>query len=360
MNDYRLQVSHFDIRKSDFDGRDGPGLRPSRWRGAEICLIGLWIVLSWLVFLPFAQTAEQPAVPAQPSESKKVPAVPVAIPTAEIGPRAQQTLARLQEMRSQIRADNTVKAIQEAVLSFIERSDRWWESRAPAIAQTRSVQEVNSALSEWAKGQAQIDQWEKEIAGKWQGLAAAQTEAEQILATWQETQAAGKNKVLPKAVLQKVAEVLKEATDVDVLIRNQSTVLLQLQNQVSERRKVLANIHKQVEQARAELGQDLFGLDSPPLWKALFSAGSPTSWATGLGESGSRFFHAAKEFSEDYRNRLVFHVALFFTAIAVLYLMPRALTPEIAARKEFSSAFQILARPFSSAFLFVLLLTHLL
>ena len=263
-------------------------------------------------------------------------------------------------MRSQIRADNTVKAIQEAVLSFIERSDRWWESRAPAIAQTRSVQEVNSALSEWAKGQAQIDQWEKEIAGKWQGLAAAQTEAEQILATWQETQAAGKNKVLPKAVLQKVAEVLKEATDVDVLIRNQSTGLLQLQNQVSERRKVLANIHKQVEQARAELGQDLFGLDSPPLWKALFSAGSPTSWATGLGESGSRFFHAAKEFSEDYRNRLVFHVALFLAAIAVLYLMPRALTPEIAARNEFSSAFQILARPFSSAFLFVLLLTPLL
>jgi len=89
---------------------------------------------------------------------------------------------------------------------LIERSDRWWESRAGTIAQTRSVREVNSALSDWAKGQTQIDQWEKEIAGKWQEVAASQREVEQLLATWKETQAAGKNKVLPKAVLQKVAE----------------------------------------------------------------------------------------------------------------------------------------------------------
>jgi hypothetical protein len=161
-------------------------------------------------------------------------------------------------------------------------------------------------------------------------------------------------------VLQKVAEVLKEATDTDLLIREQTTGLLKLQNQVSERGQGLAKIRTQVEQARAELGQELFGLDSPPLWKALFSAGSPTSWATGLGESGSRIFDRAKEFSEDYSKNLFFHAVLFLAAIAVLYLVRRTLTPEIAARKEFSSAFRILARPFSSAFLFVLLLTPLL
>jgi potassium-dependent mechanosensitive channel len=327
---------------------------------AEIRLIGLWLVLSWLIFLPSAQSAEQPPVAAQNSESKKASAAPVAIPAAEIAPRAQQALTRLQEIRSQIRTDNTVKAVQEALLSFGERSDRWWESKAGTIAQTRSVQEVNSTLSEWAKGQAQIDQWEKEIAGKWQGLAAAQREVEQMLATWKETRAADKIKVLPKAVLQELAEVLKEATDTDLLIREQTTGLLKLQNQVSERRKILADIRKRIDQARTELGRDLFGLDSPPLWQALFSAGVSTSLATGITERGSRIFDAAKEFSEDYGKNLFFHAVLFLAAIAVLNLVRRTLTPEITAREDFSSAIQIPARPFSSAFLFVLLLTPLL
>jgi small-conductance mechanosensitive channel/flagellar motility protein MotE (MotC chaperone) len=323
-------------------------------------LIGLWIFLSWLVFLPFAQTAEQSKAAPPVSETKQASFVPVAIPAAEIAPRAQQALTRLQEMRSQIQADNTVKTVQEASLSFIERSDRWWESRAGTIAQTRSVQEINSALSDWAKGQDQIDQWEKEIAGKWQELAAAQREVEQLLATWKEIQAAGKNKVLPKAVVQKVAEVLKEATDSDVLIRNQTTALLKLQNQVSERRKVFADIRKRIGQARAALGQELFVLDSPPLWEALFSAGASTSLATGIRESGSRLYDGAKEFFKDYRKLLFFHGVLFLAVITVLYLMRRALTPDITAREDFSSAVQILARPFSSAFLFVLLLTPLL
>jgi Mechanosensitive ion channel len=184
----------------------------------NVCLIGWWIILSWVFCWTCARAAEQPMPAPQVSETKQ--AVPVAIPAAEIAPRAQQALTRLQEMRSQIRADNTVKAVQEALLTFIERSDRWWESRARTIAQTRSVQEVNSALSEWATGQAQIDQWENDIAGKWEELAVAQREVEQILVTWKETQAAGKN--LPKAVLQKVAEVLKEANDSDKLIREQN------------------------------------------------------------------------------------------------------------------------------------------
>jgi len=181
------------------------GLRTISFK-AEICLIGLWIVFSWLVCGTCVQAAEQPKAAPQVSETKQASFVPVAIPAAEIAPRAQQALTRLQEIRSQIQADNTIKPIQQALLSLIERSDRWWESRAGTIAQTRSVREVNSALSDWAKGQTQIDQWEKEIAGKWQEVAASQREVEQLLATWKETQAAGKNKVLPKAVLQKVAE----------------------------------------------------------------------------------------------------------------------------------------------------------
>jgi potassium-dependent mechanosensitive channel len=322
----------------------------------NVCLIGWWIVLSWVVCWTCALAAEQSKAAPQVSETK--PAVPVAIPAAEIAPRAQQVITRLQEMRSQIRADNTVKMVQEALRSFIERSDRWWETRARTIAQTRSVQEVNSALSELAHSQAQIDQWENDIAEKWRELAAAQREVEHILATWKETQAAGKN--LPSAVLQKVAEVLKEANDSDKLIREQTTGLLKLQNQVSERQKVLADIRKQVEQARAELGQDLFGLDSPPLWQALFSGGSPTPLMTGLRESSSRIVGGVKDFARDYRKNLFFHAVLFLAAMAVLYLMRRALTPEIAAKKEFSSASQFLARPCSSALLFVLLLTPLL
>jgi hypothetical protein len=154
-------------------------------------------------------------------------------------------------------------------------------------------------------------------------------------------------------VAQKVAEVLKEATDTDLLIREQTTGLLKLQNQVSERGKVLANIRKQVEQARAELGQELFGLDSPPLWKALFSAGSPALVDHGTRESGSRILTGQRNSLRIQKSSL-FHAVLFLAAIAVLYIVRRALTPETAA-KEFSSAFQILARPFSSAFLFVLL-----
>jgi hypothetical protein len=47
------------------------------------------------------------------------------------------------------------KEIQEALLSLIERSDRWWEIRAGTIAQTHTVQEVSSALREYVVSRPQ-------------------------------------------------------------------------------------------------------------------------------------------------------------------------------------------------------------
>jgi small-conductance mechanosensitive channel len=319
-------------------------------------LIGWWIILSWSFGWMWVQAAEQPKAPAQASEAKQAPVAPVAITASEIIPRAEQTLRSLQEIRFQVAADSdaVLNSLQRDIAAFAEKSNRRWQDEAEMISGLRSFQRLNDVLREWSLEQSQLDGWDRVLSRRSQSLVDQEKDVGQVIDTWQATRAAGKQQNFPKITMQKVAEVLREADAVRTLIRNNMAKLLDLQNQVVNRRDTLAKIRDDIDKAREESGRSLFATDSLPLWEAL-SSNSRNLIVAQAVQSSQRFVEDLTVFIQKYRDRILWHAVLFLVMVILFRFFRRGLTPETVERFGGSSALFILDHLFATSFLLTLL-----
>jgi small-conductance mechanosensitive channel len=302
------------------------------------------------------QAAEPQKTPSQAAETKQPPSVPVAIPAAEIIPRAEQTLRSLQKTRFQVAADSdaALNSLQAEIAAYAERSDRRWRDKAEVLRGLRSLQQLNDFLRQWSLEQSQLYGWDRALSTRSQDLVNQENDTTQIFDTWQATRDAGKQQGFPQVAMQKIAEVLREADAVRGLIRNSMATLLNLQIQLANRRDILNKIRSDLDRAREESGRQLFVLDSPPLWEALFQPAAKDTIIVQVVEGSQRFTEDLQEFAQRYRARLIWH-ALFFVAMTLLFhFLRRDLSPESVERLGGASALLILDRPFASSCLLAL------
>jgi small-conductance mechanosensitive channel len=323
---------------------------------AMVSLIGWCIVFLRLVGWPPVYAAEPTKTPAQAVETKPAPAAPVAIPDSEIIPRAEQTVKSLQKLRSEVAADSALSSIEKDFAAFAEKSDRRRESEVEVISKSRSVERLNEIQREWNLEQSQLDAWDQALARRSQTLVAQEKNLDQIIGTWQATQAAVAKKFLFKAVLQRrVEEVLREAQTTRQAIQERMTKLLKLQSQVADRLATLAKSRTEIDQAREEFGRGLFTLDRPPLWQALFGPEVQDTIMTQASDSAGRVLQDLQDFLRTYSERIPLHLMLFLALVAVFYFLRRGLTPEAAQGLGAVSAIFVLDRPFSAALLLALI-----
>ena len=316
-----------------------------------VVLVACRMVFSLCVGLAAVRAAEPSKAPPQTSASN----APVAIQDSEIIPRADQTVKSLQKIRSEVAADPTLSSIRQDFAALAEKSDRRHESDAETISQLRSVQRLNETLHEWNIDQNQLEVWEKALAGRSQVLAAHERDIDRIIKTWRATQAVVAKKFLFKAVLQRrVEEVLREAQATRGVVQEQTTNLLNVQSQVADRLATLAEIRKEIDQAREQLGRSLFALDSPPLWEALFYSEAGDVIAQGT-ESTRRVKDDLGEFWRRYQDRILLHLTLFLLLAGWLYFLRRGLTLEAVERLGGPSAVLVLDRPFATSLLLALI-----
>ena len=323
--------------------------------------IRCWVVFAWLIGGTPVQAADQSKIPSQAGETQQAPPAPVIIPASEIIPRAEQTIRSLQEIRFQVAADTdtVLSSVQAELATFAERSDRRWQSEAQAIDQLRSVQRLNDILREWSLEQSQLDGWDRALSRRSQILVAQQDDVDRIIETWQATRAAGKQQALPKVALQKMAEVLREADAVRTMLRDDMAKLLNLQNQLANRREILSKIRKDIDKAREESGRQLLVLDSLPIWQALLQPGAQDAIVAQAVDSARGFLDDLQEFLKKFRDRILLHVVVFLMIVALFYFLRRGLTPAIAERLGVDSAIFVLSRPLAASFLLALLASPL-
>ncbi|MGE5219637.1 MAG: mechanosensitive ion channel domain-containing protein [Chloroflexota bacterium] len=315
--------------------------------------IGWCVVFFGLSAWSGVKAAESPKVLPPIGESKQARPTPVAIPAAEIIPRGEQTLRSLQESRFQIAAetDAALNSIQRDIADFTEKSDRRWQGEEETIGTIRSLQRLNDILRQWNLEQSQLDGWDRALSRRSQILVAQENEVGQTYETWQATRAAGKQQAFPKVAMQKVAEVLREADAVRGLIRDRMAKLLNLQIQLANRRDKLAKFRNDIDRAREESGRQLFVLDSPPLWEALFQPQADEVILVQTLQSSQRFAEDLQEFFQKYRDRILWHVVVFLTLVLVFHFLRRGVPTQAIERVAGSSALFVLDRVFASSLL---------
>jgi hypothetical protein len=131
--------------------------------------------------------------------------------------------------------------------------------------------------------------------------------------------------------------------------------LLKLQSQIADRLSTLAEIRKQIDQAREEFSRTLLTPESPPLWRALFQSEAQDLIVAQSVESAQRFTDDLKEFIQKYGDRILWHAAFFLAMIVSFRVLRRGLTPEAVDRIGGPSALLILDRLVATSFLLALI-----
>jgi small-conductance mechanosensitive channel len=314
---------------------------------------------SFLLCLLLAQTAsfgaEKPSAPAPSGAPKQAAGAPAAVENSEIIPRAEQALRSLQEIRSELAADQTLGSVEKGFVVFAEASDRRRESAAEAITKSRSVQRLNEIVREWNIEQRQLEEWDQTLTQKSASLAALEKRVDQMVATWRATQASVAKKLFFKAVLERrVEEVLKEAEDTRAAIQQQTTRLLKLQGEVADRLANLAKLRKEIDEARQDFGRGLFALDSPPLWQALMDSAAQQTILAEAWDSPRRIWNDWRDFLAKYLTRIPWHLGLFLALVTFFHFLRRSsLAGSQGGADEFKAA--VLKHPISSSLLLSLI-----
>jgi small-conductance mechanosensitive channel len=340
-----------------------PTKAPFSWRRVKmpshrvklaLIIIACWI--AWCSQRSVIWAGEAAKTPPQASETKPVAGNAVAIADSEIIPRAEQTVKRLQRLKLDAGADASLRTMHSEFADFAEKSDKRRESEAEILSKTRSVQRFNELLREWKLEQSQLEGWEQALAKKSQALIAQEQEIDRIVEIWRATQAAVAKKFFFKAVLQRrVDEVLQEAQAARAAIQAQTSSILKLQNQIADRLATLANIRKEIDQAKEDFNRRLFTLDSPPLWQALLRPEAPETIIAEASDSRRTMLSDSRDFVDKYGERIFLHLVFFLAILALFFYLRRGLTPEVAERLGATSAIVVLDHAVSSSMLLALL-----
>ena len=156
----------------------------------------LWsvvLLLSICLISALSRAAEVPA--ASPAEQKKEV---VEIPLAEIAPRGDQVMRRLEEIEKSLQADEVVIRIEQDLSRVSNRIEAWLPLNLLRIDRVTSVIELNEVGLGWQKFTNQLVGFQNQLEQPSQRVGSLQQEVDSHLAAWKTAQSAAARKALPQ------------------------------------------------------------------------------------------------------------------------------------------------------------------
>lgn len=313
---------------------------PSRWSITTVLV--LWL----MVELGVAAEAPAPS-PAQPKQA-------IEIPLAEIAPRAEQAIRRLGEIDQSLQGDKVVRTFEVAYGPLSERIDAWLKRSEPRIGYVTSVIDLNTLLLHWQKFNTQLGGYKDRLQSATEGIGRYQQEVDDALAAWKAAQSAAARKALAKPIQQRVGVVVRACSALSAKLQAQTATLLSLSARIDAMQKRLAEFGKLIEQKSRTIGEDLFKLDSPPLW-SMFGAKTVEESAAGYAPAAWESVTVAIRYLfEDFRERDRLYLISFLVCAAILLGARHRFLADVSREEAAFAEPQILRHPFASATLLFL------
>jgi len=313
---------------------------------------GAWIVI-WISALAGPSwSAQQPATVQSPPAAKAADTAPTVIAVTDIIPSSEGALAQLHDIRTELEADQSVSIIEAGLPTFANQLNQWWHGEADSIQQLGSMQRMNDVLWQLRLYEGQIGNWNALLTASSKKWSAEKEGMRGLTAQWKATQLA-LDSTAPEGIANKVAEVLLEADAVQQLFQEKTARLVAAQSRLAATLKRVEEIRLEVDSVNLRPAGNLLSFTSPPMWKALFSAGTTRSMSAQIGDGISKLYNDGTRFFRLYRDRLFLHLALYLMLLALFIRLrqlsrrPNAVTPSIAERF-------VLDRSFASALLVAL------
>src|ERR1043166_4665785 len=189
-----------------------------------------------LLLASLAGVAQPP--PAAPPTPQPQPIV--AIPLAEIPPRADQAIRRLDELGKILTENQVIENVETTLPPVAERIDNWLKVYSPNLQRLTSIFELTDMRRNWLKFSQRLADLQGELGRESERIGRIPKEVEEILSTWKATQVAAARNALPKLIQQRVEIIVRATTALDSTIKGRTTKLLSVSNRIADQQQRLA------------------------------------------------------------------------------------------------------------------------
>jgi potassium-dependent mechanosensitive channel len=319
----------------------------TKWK--FLLVLALLCASGFLLMLRPHAFAQRRAIPPSQPPSQPIatpsPAAEQAIELPQIVARAEELNILLREMTERLAPSPILNSIDQSLRSQ-ERSIRARQRDAnELIAAGPTLVELQGLEQDWQATKDQYNDWSRALTERVKAVEADARSLADQQAQWRATldQIRGAHAI--KAALDRIRTALNEIQATRSKANEQLTLLVTLQNRLSQQDQVATDVLAKISQAKEQLQRGLLERDSPPLWKA----GSDQAIDPSLRRSLSGAVTRAQEFLKT-RRRTVSAIFVFFIAAVgiTLFLRHRVIDQ---TGEESGTAAKLFRHPISLALL---------
>jgi potassium-dependent mechanosensitive channel len=267
---------------------------------------------------PTARSQAQPA--ASPDQAAEQ-----AIQLPEIVARAEELNLSLREMNDRLGPDPTLNSIEQ----FLQTQDELIRARRlevdEVIAANPTLVELKELEQDWQAKYSQYAAWGQTMTARVKAVEEDVRTLASQHAQWEATldQIKGADKI--KDVIDRIQNSLHEILATRSKANERLTLLVTLQNRVSQQAQAVTDVLENIRQARAQLQRSLLEPDALPLWEMRSRRESEESLEIPFRRSLSGALVRAEEYLKTRRLAVSAIVAFFLAALALCIVLRRSL-----------------------------------
>ncbi len=293
-----------------------------------------------------------PRAASQPATSESPP--PAAIPIADVGRRAEETSAMLNDVREGVSEDRTVTEVEQE-LSVLAREigARLAENRR-TIARSSSIETLRRIERRWAPLRRNLAGLSRQLGRRQNQLDHDIAQVDDLAKAWQFTLDQSKTSAPPE-VQRRMQDLLAEIGRVRAAAAAQHAQVLAIEGRVAAQDGRLADALTAVRSAREIVEETLFDRDSQPIWSSEMRLRAAEGFAADVRTSIVSQGVALRAYAQRQSVRFLLHAVVVAALTAALYWLRGRVHQWLKDEPALAESAEIFEVPLAAALLLSIL-----
>ena len=315
-----------------------------RQAGRGLCVLGLLIVL---LFLPgFGRTEEtKKSEPVKTATST----LPTAIPVPEVAIRATEVSDLIRSIKAKPAVGEEIDRIGKSFMEVSERIDREFIHTEKVLQSEPPLTVLQAEEQSWQRIQILTAGWLKTLTEEAFRLREATNKIASLEEIWTMTRGAARSSKAPAPVLLQIDEVIASLKEVEPLLKEQTSSVLDLQGRVAHAVARCDSVLARIAGVQHRAMGGIMTRNSVPIWDSSLWAHAGFTLKSRAGQAGAALWQDLSSYMRDLSRGMLFHLGVF-VVLAVVFSVLRSRVRRWETDKQgISASLETFETPFAAA-----------
>ena len=306
------------------------------------------------------QAFAAPAMAQDPVPTPLPTQQPTPIPAPDIPALAAADAEVARQAVAKAAPDARVVEIQQTLTEEQARIETLREETAKKMRTPGPASMINESQKSWGRVSARLEPWLADLSNLSSTLDGTLDDLQSRASLWHLTADQKAEAALPTALIQQVSDTIKILTDAENQVRSARNSILDLQASIAQEKSGVDEMLATLQQELTKRTRGVFGIDSPPLWKAFGADDDREDAREQLKSIWLDHWQTLRNYVSEQRGILLAWVLAWLALALLVVVMRRKAEVWVQQDESLQKAVTLLRRPGSAALIVTALLNVIL